>query len=883
MFSAARPFERPTVESGLSNWFALWHPRYRSLIIQLFLVGTLAAGMVYAQNALLTSLTLSLGAQASPSGPAGAAGAVPPGFLPALSESLQLSLPLFILALFILAQCLSAFFEYWRIRVTGALRLMTRNDLEVEILTHLLGKEDAFFALHSPAETVNRITVDLNRVCELRCHVMRVWCSSVLLLSYFVFFLLKDWRMGLAAICSCAAAAFWSFRMTRRIKHLDRDFLHEDDRVKSQFEDFLRAAPEVQVGNLCGKVRRALRACQKLRSTTTLRFVRLSGILNAGDSLSSLLAIVTAILVVMVMKHTGEGRLALALLPVVVMALPTLFLQASNLIFLNVDFQLAFTSRDRLLEYETLARSPSPQEDRNAAPGSSAGHDRNPETPRGKNQPFSPPCAGASVLHLQGVTYLYNNGGNNRQGGVAGIDAQFSPGRWYAIAGRAGSGKTTLVNLLLGRLHPQDGEVLYGGEPLTGPWRSSVFSLMPQSLALLNTTIRENLLFDTGNDGTHFSSRLELTESDFEVMESAGLGQICRLKALDMLPSDSSLRSPLSTNIAEVRTRARAYLSEAAGVEVRPYGKAHASRDSWLLEILLNGRCERTTTVQSLAGEGNEGKLRFLCRSPLGSELTELGRKLLRDTDALLTRPSFRHYSKAAMVCIEEPIWKLRSACAKRGEHEKLSQRERTALCVVALTCTPAELDDGVFPAKWTNPDFLELWKAETARIKDIVGAAWSPLSLMEINPYMTWRENLAFGITSRLPDRALLDFLEREGLNPLFTGLGLEFEVGRMGSNLSGGQGQLVALCRTLLRRTPVLVLDEPTSHLDPLSSARVARLLQGWRNGRIIITVSHDPGFVSRADSVFLMDGGRIAAGGSFEQILESSELFRKALKEE
>jgi len=135
---------------------------------------------------------------------------------------------------------------------------------------------------------------------------------------------------------------------------------------------------------------------------------------------------------------------------------------------------------------------------------------------------------------------------------------------------------------------------------------------------------------------------------------------------------------------------------------------------------------------------------------------------------------------------------------------------------------------------------------------------------------------------TGRLVDQAILDFVEQGGLKEFFTRRGLELQIGRLGTNLSGGQGQLVAFCRALLRRTPVLVLDEPTSALDPASRAGVAALLRGWKTDRIIISVSHDVEFIREADEVMLIDAGRLIATGPFAELERGSELFAKTLRQ-
>jgi hypothetical protein len=286
--------------------------------------------------------------------------------------------------------------------------------------------------------------------------------------------------------------------------------------------------------------------------------------------------------------------------------------------------------------------------------------------------------------------------------------------------------------------------------------------------------------------------------------------------------------------------------------------------------------------VDLLISEGDYPSLKPLLHTDLLAELAELGRTLLSQTHDLLTLPNFHYYSQMAKVPIEEPVWRMRSSSAVFTEGKDLYKRMQLAWGAIALTCSPVEFTDDACLKKLSRPDIQRLFTSGINLLKNIIRDSWRPFILEEVNPYLTWRENLAFGVVERLPEQVMLDFLDQEGLDRSFTRLGLEFNIGRMGSNLSGGQGQLVALCRALLRRTPVLILDEPTSHLDPISSARVAGLLRTWKSGRIIITVSHDPDFVSNSDDIFLMDGGLIIAQGPFQEILESSELFRRALRE-
>jgi len=92
----------------------------------------------------------------------------------------------------------------------------------------------------------------------------------------------------------------------------------------------------------------------------------------------------------------------------------------------------------------------------------------------------------------------------------------------------------------------------------------------------------------------------------------------------------------------------------------------------------------------------------------------------------------------------------------------------------------------------------------------------------------------------------------------------GYDTRVGQRGRSLSGGQRQRVAMARALLRDTPVLVLDEPTTGLDSATSRRVLQPLRTAVDGRTIVIVTHDPIAIEFADRVIRLDHGHVVPEG-------------------
>ena len=133
---------------------------------------------------------------------------------------------------------------------------------------------------------------------------------------------------------------------------------------------------------------------------------------------------------------------------------------------------------------------------------------------------------------------------------------------------------------------------------------------------------------------------------------------------------------------------------------------------------------------------------------------------------------------------------------------------------------------------------------------------------------------NVGLGINPALR----LDKADREAVSTALKRVGLEGFERRLPSTLSGGERQRAAFARALVRRKPVLLLDEPFAALDPGLRTAMADLLEGLRDetGSTVIIVSHDPDEVARlARHVIFIDAGRIVFSGPSEIFFGRSDL--------
>jgi ATP-binding cassette subfamily B protein len=106
----------------------------------------------------------------------------------------------------------------------------------------------------------------------------------------------------------------------------------------------------------------------------------------------------------------------------------------------------------------------------------------------------------------------------------------------------------------------------------------------------------------------------------------------------------------------------------------------------------------------------------------------------------------------------------------------------------------------------------------------------------------------------------------------------GYETEIAEAGGGLSGGERQRLSVARAILKNAPILILDEPTSSLDSISEEIVFAALRRLRAGRTTIVIAHRLSTVRDADRILVLDGGEIAAQGRHEELLKSSQLYRR-----
>jgi ATP-binding cassette, subfamily C, bacterial CydC len=128
--------------------------------------------------------------------------------------------------------------------------------------------------------------------------------------------------------------------------------------------------------------------------------------------------------------------------------------------------------------------------------------------------------------------------------------------------------------------------------------------------------------------------------------------------------------------------------------------------------------------------------------------------------------------------------------------------------------------------------------------------------------------------------DAELADAAARARLLPWIQSLprGWDTPVGTHGAAMSGGERQRLALARALLADPAVLILDEPTAHLDPQARAALTADLLALTAGRATLLITHELEGLDQVDEIVVLDHGQVAQRGTHEQLIRVSGLYRQ-----
>jgi ATP-binding cassette subfamily B protein len=104
---------------------------------------------------------------------------------------------------------------------------------------------------------------------------------------------------------------------------------------------------------------------------------------------------------------------------------------------------------------------------------------------------------------------------------------------------------------------------------------------------------------------------------------------------------------------------------------------------------------------------------------------------------------------------------------------------------------------------------------------------------------------------------------------------------VGERGLRLSGGQKQRVAIARAILRKSPIIILDEATASVDVETERQIQTAIAGIAGQRTIVAIAHRLSTIRNCDRILVLDGGKIIEEGTYESLIAKGGFFAELVE--
>ncbi len=180
-------------------------------------------------------------------------------------------------------------------------------------------------------------------------------------------------------------------------------------------------------------------------------------------------------------------------------------------------------------------------------------------------------------------------------------------------------------------------------------------------------------------------------------------------------------------------------------------------------------------------------------------------------------------------------------------------------------------------------------WNSDKGKI-EIGGININEIPLNQLSGLISYvsQDNFLFDISIKenikiankeATDEEIVEIAKKSGCHDFIMKLqdGYDTLVGDGGSHLSGGERQRITIARAMLKDSPIIILDEATSYLDPENENIVQEAISNLVKGKTLIMIAHRLKTVTGADKIFLVEKGKISAFGTHNELLEKSDTYK------
>ncbi len=475
------------------------------------------------------------------------------------------------------------------------------------------------------------------------------------------------------------------------------------------------------------------------------------------------------------------------------------------------------------------------------------------------------------------------------------VSFSLEPGEQLAVVGFSGSGKSTMAQCISQLTQYTTGHILIGDKEVSEMTKKDIIcnmGLVPQNPFIFSGTIEENLLYSClplteNRDGKRTKNGAKTTLPSLDdmiaVLQQSGIFVDVLRFGLNTVLNEKE-HEDLISRVIHIREDFRTEFGDTLVDYVEFFSEDQYLRYSSIAENILFG----TPTQKNFAVENlhqNRFFMDFLNEADLTRPLLSLGTELTKQTVDILGNlpPENVFFEQSPIPPQELDDYKMIAERLGKKRLHQLSEKDRERLIQVALRFSPG----------WHKMVAL----SEIIEILILEGRALFRDRITESDPDLisfydparyipteTILNNILFGKLKTTNPKAqekinqnIIQLLIEEDLLEDLLQIGMQYQVGSKGDNLSGGQRQKLAIARVLLKKPKILIMDEATSGLDNNSQSRIQNLLETqWRGKSTIISIAHRLDTVKNYDRIAVMKAGKIGEIGTYDELIEKKGMF-------
>lgn len=474
------------------------------------------------------------------------------------------------------------------------------------------------------------------------------------------------------------------------------------------------------------------------------------------------------------------------------------------------------------------------------------------------------------------------------------ITFSLKSGETLALVGFSGSGKSTLAQSI-GQLYKYTGGHAYIEKKEVGELSKKDIvrniGFVAQSPFIFDGTIEENLLYSYAavNDGNGTNQLKELSLDDkISVLQQTGIFvDVLRFGLNTILDYDR--HNELVSKLIRVRKDFEKEFGEELAEYVEFFDKDRYLYYSSIVENLTFGTANRESFASGNLPQ-NQYFLLFLKKADLTRPLLGLSADLAVQTINILGNlpPEAVFFENSPISPDELDEYKELTERLRKIKLHQISPEDEEKLLGLALRFTPGIHKTVELPA------LLEKLILEgRAMFRDNISRddpeAFTFCQMSEYIYSQTILNNILFGKTKtdnpQVQEKiyqSIIQLLIEEDFLETIIEIGMQYQVGSKGENLSGGQRQKLAIARTFIKKPKILIMDEATSALDNASQARIQNLLDTrWKGESTLISVVHRLDIVKNYDRIAVMKAGKITEMGPYEELMKKEGMLYELVR--